>query len=133
MKEFKWVNELSKKRFVFFRELPNYTVEEVALSTFQSTNIVGFDNKENDHLKKSEDIILCDLYKQWLCCLKNNEETYRLAVGAVIADKMRKAVKEKTGFSCSAGIGQNKVNAMITELFCSFSCFLDKVNSAPRD
>ena len=101
-------------------------MEEVALSTFISTNIVGFDNKENDQLKNSEDVISCDLYKQWLCCLKNNEEIYRLAVGAVIADKMRKAVKEKTGFSCSAGIGQNKVNALVIDFFFSISCFLDK-------
>lgn len=122
----------TKNVSLFFRELPNYTVEEVALSTFQSTNVVGFDNKQNDQLKTCEDIISCDLYKQWLCCLQNNEETYRLAVGAVIADKMRKAVREKTGFSCSAGIGQNKVIAMSTEFF-SISCFLDKVNSAPRD
>ena len=122
----------TKNVSLFFRELPNYTVEEVALSTLQSTNVVGFDNKQNDQLKTCEDIISCDLYKQWLCCLQNNEETYRLAVGAVIADKMRKAVREKTGFSCSAGIGQNKVIAMITEFF-SISCFLDKVNSAPRD
>ncbi|KAH3851921.1 hypothetical protein DPMN_094408, partial [Dreissena polymorpha] len=41
----------------------------------------------------------------------------RLAVGAVIAEEMRQAVYEDTGFRCSAGIAHNK---MLAKLACGF-------------
>ena len=48
--------------------------------------------------------------------LRSNEkdglsDNTRLAVGAAIMEEMRKAVYDKTGFRCSAGIAHNKVRA----------------------
>jgi len=97
-------------------QLSKYTVEEVALSTFKTTNIVGLDNKDVPLTDDSE-ILQCDLYKQWLHSLKNNTHNYYLAIGAVIADEMRRTVQQKTGFSCSAGVGQNKMLAKIVAGF----------------
>ena len=37
----------------------------------------------------------------------------RLAVGAVIAEEMRAAVYNETGFRCSAGIAHNKVTIFL--------------------
>ena len=39
----------------------------------------------------------------------SNENNKCLAMGALIIQKAREAIKEKTGFSCSAGIAHNKV------------------------
>ena len=87
--------------------MQNYPVEEVAMDTFKNTHLVGYDNKE---FSGDESAILgSELFKAWLEVLKNNQNYFRLAIGAVIAHKMRQAVTEKTGFSCSAGVGPNKV------------------------
>jgi nucleotidyltransferase/DNA polymerase involved in DNA repair len=40
----------------------------------------------------------------------SDENIKCLAVGAVIIQQARDAVKEKTGFTCPAGIAHNKVN-----------------------
>lgn len=42
-----------------------------------------------------------------------NVNDHRLAVGAVIAEEMRAAVYEETGFRCSSGIAHNKVLVFI--------------------
>ncbi|XP_047138670.1 DNA polymerase eta isoform X2 [Hydra vulgaris] len=98
------------------RDFCNYDIEEVALHTFQNTNIVGIDNMVTG-LTDTQDILKCDLYKQWHEVLHRSEENLKLAIGATIADKMRKEVKEKLGFTCSAGIGQNKMLAKIVAGF----------------
>ena len=69
---------------------------------------MGFDNLEEPVSR--EDMLKSDMYQQWANTLRESEENFNLAVGAVIANDMRNAVKEKTGFSCSAGVGPNKVN-----------------------
>ena len=102
---------MSKIKYIFYfcRDIANYNIEEIALETFQETHLIGLDNKDVK-LAMPEEIKECDLFKLWLNTLRNDQDSYRLAIGAVITDKMRKAVKEKTGFSCSAGVGHNKVS-----------------------
>ena len=41
---------------------------------------------------------------------EGKDDEFPLAVGAMIASEVRKAVQEEVGFSCSAGISHNKVN-----------------------
>ena len=60
--------------------------------------------------------------KDWLESLSNSEslDSYndkRLAYGALIVENMRKAVREKTGFHCSAGISHNKVCVVLTLVY----------------
>ncbi|KAL2081761.1 hypothetical protein ACEWY4_023614 [Coilia grayii] len=54
---------------------------------------------------------------QWLASLppttQTNSAELQLAVGAVIIEEMRAAVKQDTGFRCSAGISHNKVLAKL--------------------
>ena len=112
-----------------FREIQNYKMEEVALHTFKNTHLVGLDNKNltTELTNSDEAIMCCDLYKDWFQQLQSNEECYRLAIGALIAHRMRLAVKEKTGFSCSAGVGPNKVQYQNLQqtLFICVSLYLD--------
>ena len=42
-------------------------------------------------------------------------QDWKLHMGAVLVEKMRAAVREKTGFQCSAGISTNK---MLAKLAC---------------
>ena len=42
-------------------------------------------------------------------------QDWKLHIGAVLVEKMRAAVREKTGFQCSAGISTNK---MLAKLAC---------------
>ena len=91
-----------------------------ALKTFNSTHIVELDNKEfiSSKNEKVESNVTHDLlYQKYLNMLRSNEFNLHLAVGAVIANDMRKSVREKTGFTCSAGIGPNKVLAKVVAGF----------------
>lgn len=53
----------------------------------------------------------------WLSDVYNNElqdeHLLCLTVGAMMVEKLRKLVLKKTGFQCSAGIANNKVNKYI--------------------
>lgn len=54
----------------------------------------------------------------WLESLSNeefSENDWKLTLAAVLCEKMRAAVYEKTGFRCSAGIAANK---MLAKLAC---------------
>ena len=53
-----------------------------------------------------------DVRGQWLAALYD-ENIKRLAMGAIIIQQARDAVKEKTGFTCTAGIAHNKVNRVV--------------------
>ena len=86
-------------------------IEEVAYKTFNSTHIVGLDNQEL--VIKGIELRETDVFQQWCQMLQASQDNLRLAIGAVIADRMRMAVKERTGFSCSAGIGHNKVSYLL--------------------
>lgn len=82
------------------------------MNTFKNTNLVGYENKDELTPTSTDDdktIKQSELFKAWIDVLKNNQDFFRLAIGAVIAHNMRQAVREKTGFSCSAGVGPNKV------------------------
>lgn len=52
--------------------------------------------------------------QSWMECMKSCEMTplddLRLLVGADIVGQMRRAIFEKTGFRCSAGVAHNKVS-----------------------
>ena len=61
------------------------------------------------HDVSDEQIQSTDLFRQWKTQLECSDDSYRLAIGAVLARRMREAVYEKCGFTCSAGIGPNKV------------------------
>lgn len=64
-----------------------------------STHVAGF--KGDSGSRESE-------LEQWLQETGCKEDLV-LTVGALIADEIRKAVFERTGFTCSAGIAYNKV------------------------
>jgi catabolite regulation protein CreA len=67
--------------------------------TFPCSHIVGYTD-QTDRVK---------VRGQWLAAL-SDESIKCLAVGAVNIQQARDAVKEKTGFTCPAGIAHNKVN-----------------------
>jgi DNA polymerase eta len=50
-----------------------------------------------------------------------NDNDWKLTYGAILVEKMRAAVYEKTGFRCSAGISNNK---MLAKLACGMLLFL---------
>lgn len=55
---------------------------------------------------------------EWLNILSDgefNEKNWKLTHAAVLCEKMRAAIFEKTGFRCSAGISSNK---MLAKLAC---------------
>jgi nucleotidyltransferase/DNA polymerase involved in DNA repair len=81
------------------RELEIITLEELVDKTLACSHIVGYtDQTDRDKVRG-----------QWLAAL-SDENIKCLAMGAVIIQQARDAVKEKTGFTCSAGIAHNKVN-----------------------
>ena len=77
-------------------------LDTVGESLLSNTFVVGHDSSEEGRREGVE---------TWLG--KNEKEglsdNTRLAVGASILEDMRRAVYDKTGFSCSAGIAHNKV------------------------
>lgn len=60
----------------------------------------------------------------WLQALSQgdySENDWKLTFGAILVERMRAAVYEKTGFRCSAGISNNK---MLAKLACGIPvCF----------
>ena len=81
-------------------ELENTSLEELVDKTLVSTHIIGYTDEAvtDGHRCRG----------QWLAAL-SDERNKCLAMGAVIIQRARDAVKEKTGFTCSAGIAHNKV------------------------
>lgn len=53
--------------------------------------------------------------KSWLHDVYNNELqddcSLRLTIGAMMVEKLRESIFNKTGFRCSAGISNNKVSS----------------------
>ncbi|XP_067948579.1 uncharacterized protein [Watersipora subatra] len=81
----------------------------VTVENLPNTFIVGTDDAERetsvrDWLEQTNNEECLDVY--------NNR---RLALGALLMERMRKAVKEQTGFNCSAGVSHNKV---LSKLAC---------------
>ncbi|XP_045176229.2 DNA polymerase eta-like [Mercenaria mercenaria] len=92
------------------KRLSSLSQDRVTIDKLPNTHVVGF-NKDKDGRDLSD----------WLS-VTFDEETMdcynrRLAVGAVIAEEMRAAVYNDTGFRCSAGIAHNK---MLSKLACGF-------------
>lgn len=86
------------------RSLESITLESLADQTLKCCHIVGFTDQPSSDAH--------DVKGQWLAALSNERNRY-LAMGALIIQKAREAVKEKTGFTCSAGIAHNKVLAKL--------------------
>ncbi|XP_052819667.1 DNA polymerase eta-like isoform X1 [Mya arenaria] len=92
------------------KRMVNLGQRPVSLGDLPNTHVVGHD-KDKDGKDQSD----------WLGqafdpdCLEVHDQ--RLAVGAVIAEEMRAAVFEDTGFRCSAGIAHNKI---LSKLACGF-------------
>lgn len=111
--------DLSKSVYYY---LEKYSIEDIALQTFKSSHLIGINNKEflltntNEEIFK-RDITQNEIFQQYLNMLLSNETNLHLAIGAIIVNNMRSYVKEKTGFSCSAGIGPNKVLAKVVAGF----------------
>ena len=68
-----------------------------------NTFVVGSEEDKVGWLKKIEE--------------GGESDSIRLAVGGAVVEEMRKAVFDKTGFRCSAGVAHNK---MLSKLVCSF-------------
>ena len=76
-------------------------IEEIAEKSAATTFLEGFmtdggDSKIVDH-------------DAWKTSLEEDENSRRLAVGAIIVSEMREAVLTETQFTCSAGVAHNKV------------------------
>lgn len=99
------------------RSIGEYNMEDVALDTFKNTHLISLQNKDID-LTSDDELKATDLFKQWKVQLESTEGSYQLAIGAVIANKMRLAVQEKCGFTCSAGVGPNKVCRQALPRYC---------------
>lgn len=84
----------------YSRELQNVTLEELVEKTLACSHIIGYTGQAES------------MKGQWLAAL-SDENVKLLAMGAVIVQQAREAVKKKTGFTCSAGIAHNKVNYII--------------------
>lgn len=60
----------------------------------------------------------------WLKALSQEDfhnNDWKLTLGAMLVEKIRAAIYEKTGFRCSAGIANNK---MLAKLACGMVLFL---------
>ncbi|KAF6023957.1 DNApol-eta [Bugula neritina] len=87
------------------------SMSQLAIPTTQDlphTFVVGSDNDNRE-----------DSLREWLESLSSpdsldSHNDLRLCFGAVIVEKMRKAVRDQTGFDCSAGISHNKVEYSFT-------------------
>ena len=91
----------------------------VALDTLKHSHLIGLQTKAGQDLPLEDDELKStDVFKQWKSVLETSTESYRLAIGAVIANRMRKAVADQLGFSCSAGIGPNKVIFLVEIDIC---------------
>lgn len=92
------------------KRMSSLSQDRVTLNKLPNTHVVGF-NKQKDGRELND----------WLSVTFDDEtvDTYdrQLAVGAVIAEEMRAAVLNDTGFKCSAGIAHNK---MLAKLACGF-------------
>lgn len=78
------------------------TLESLAEETLKCCHVVGFTDQASSGRS--------DVRGQWMAAL-SDENNKRLAMGALIIQKAREAIKSKAGFTCSAGIAHNKVHA----------------------
>ena len=82
-----------------------YNLSEIASKLMQSTHIINsppLDDSSVDKLAQSDAF-------EFVIQRLELESNLNLALGAILADEMRAAVLEQTGFTCSAGIAHNKV------------------------
>uniref|UniRef100_A0A915BIW7 DNA polymerase eta n=1 Tax=Parascaris univalens TaxID=6257 RepID=A0A915BIW7_PARUN len=105
-------------------DLVDYIVESEtpALKYSSSLDMFPTTHLANGHDIKASDEAICNYdreanLREWIieACVQQRQGL-RLAVAAEIVERIRAEIKEKTQFSCSAGIGNNK---MIAKLICS--------------
>nr|XP_023026561.1 DNA polymerase eta-like [Leptinotarsa decemlineata] len=83
-------------------------IEQISLDKLPNTHVVGYVVKDFlDNIMNSREF---------------SESNYKLAMGALIAEEIRRDVFEKTGYRCSAGIAHNKILAKL-------ACGLNKPNA----
>ncbi|KAK5640193.1 hypothetical protein RI129_011004 [Pyrocoelia pectoralis] len=80
-------------------ERTNMATREIQRSEIKNTHVVGCEPLE----------FLYSLYSSGLC----EDANLKLAYGAVIAEEIRAAVLQQTGYTCSAGIAHNKILAKL--------------------
>ncbi|CAF0984178.1 unnamed protein product [Adineta steineri] len=85
---------------------------KLTIDDFPSTHLAGFTTKTNDER--------IEIVNKWLkdCESDDEKRNYDLVLGAYLVEKIRKKVKEETGFFCSAGIARNKI---LAKLCCGFN------------
>lgn len=96
---------------VIEQTLPGCTATTVNVEELPNTHFVGWEN-ETDDVKGVHG---------WLKALSKedcNDNDWKLTLGAVLVEKIRAAIYEKTGFRCSAGIANNK---MLAKLACGIN------------
>eukprot|EP00794_Sanderia_malayensis_P017317 gene17317-19050_t len=94
-----------------------YTVNELAIKLLSSSHVIGLPNPRDPPQEIGEEAIRESEAYGILIKKLMEEPNLNLAVGGIIANEMRDAVLEKTQFTCSAGIAQNK---MLAKLIAGF-------------
>ncbi|XP_028393439.1 DNA polymerase eta-like [Dendronephthya gigantea] len=90
------LTELVKKK------LEMISLEELVDKTLACSHVIGYTDTTDSS----------DIRGRWMAAL-SDDKIKNLAMGAIIIQEARDAVKEKVGFTCSAGIAHNKVLAKI--------------------
>ncbi|XP_070578564.1 DNA polymerase eta-like [Ptychodera flava] len=103
--------------------------QQISIDMLPNTHIVDWNINEDTGVtdgntgqtepESAQDKRVAELF-QWLDSYGNKEDK-RLAIGGLIAEEMRAAVFQETGFRCSAGVAHNKVLAKL-------ACGLHKPN-----
>ncbi|KAI9560794.1 hypothetical protein GHT06_011746 [Daphnia sinensis] len=96
---------------VIEQTLLGYTATDINVEELPNTHFVGWENGTDD----------VKGVHGWLKALSKedcNDNDWKLTLGAVLVEKMRAAIYEKTGFRCSAGIANNK---MLAKLACGIN------------
>lgn len=75
------------------------SLEELVDKTLACSHVIGYTDTTD----------ISDIRGHWLAAL-SDDSIKNLAMGAIIVQEARNAVKQKAGFTCSAGIAHNKVN-----------------------
>lgn len=84
-------------------------MNEIAQKLLQTTHVTDLRRpKEADDETVAQSDVLATILQRL-----SIDSNLDLAVGALVANEMRDAVLEQTGFTCSAGIACNKVMALL--------------------
>ncbi|CAF3641958.1 unnamed protein product [Rotaria socialis] len=84
----------------------------LTINDFSTTHLAGFTTKTEDER--------IEILGKWLkdCQLDDEQRNLDLVFGAYLVERIRKKIKDETGFFCSAGIARNKI---LAKLCCGFN------------